>query len=159
MRTTVLALCTVIVGILLMFEAQAQQSVRECVTAAMNSTTYEEHACVEVHARVGGPGWSGKTKRASNRNCVVPAEGFSVVGAASVKRIGCIASRCRADSVEMVTEGGKTTMACLRVHTWSDNKSFGGGGSAHFRLCADVERRASPADILQLIEQCEATKE
>ena len=76
MRITVLALCTVIVGILLMFEAQAQQSVRECVTAAMNSTTYEEHACVEVHARVGGPGWSGKTKRASNRNCVVPAEGF-----------------------------------------------------------------------------------
>ena len=136
--------------------AARAQSVSECVQTLANRNPFIETRTVDVTARVGGPGARCGTIRGDSTGCVRAAEGFALAGAPEVTRIDCIGGRCAADPVRLEERGGRTVSACLTVRTWSARRCFGGGGSAHFRLSAQVERAIRTEDMWQLIRQCES---
>ncbi len=159
MKAALAMIAAVGIALVLPLDAQSQdtgsRTVSECVKEEMSIVKYHRKASVEVYARVSGPGWRCRPNRSSRTGCLVAAEGFAIIGAPSVEKVGCIGNRCSSDPVQMEEEDGRTVRACLTVRTWSESHCFGGGGSALFLLSGEVERRAEAGDVLKIMERCE----
>ena len=139
--------------------ASAQQggmSVSECVQKEISAQAYQATSCTMVSARAKSPGISGKTRRASGRGCISATPGYTFIGAPNIERHICFGNRCRHDNPEIITnESDRADEICLTVHAWSESKPFGGGGSATYKICADVGRKATTDEVIALILRCE----
>ena len=132
------------------------QSVSQCINEIASSTHYVEESCTEVVARVSGPGVGGGRRNDRRTACLEASEGFAFAGAPSVDRTSCLGERCEHRVTQETNDEGKTVRICIRAHAWSGSNAFGPGGRAGFRMCADVERAITVAELMELVRECES---
>ena len=131
------------------------ESVKQCVDFIILNAGYTESVCTEVGARAASPGIKGGRQENSNIGCITTLSTHPFVSPPTLTKLSCISNRCRYDGPTARKDDKAGTQSyCITVHTWSESKSFGGGGSARFELCAQTERKPTQGELIEALSFC-----
>ncbi len=104
--------------------------VESCVASKVSEYQAHKKTSTEGGARAQGPGLKGGTRTDTRDVCHRVGSNQRIVSA-TTSSLSCHGGRC---SVTAPSYQNNNTKACVTTKAWSESTSFGGGGSAKYRL-------------------------
>lgn len=137
--------------------AQRENNARieACVAERTSSAKEPQVAQANGNIRANPPGISGGTNRAASRVCALVPAGYELAEAPRLINVSCLGGRCSAGAFETSDpQSDGSHNVCVRIESWSDSKSFGGGGNFVVRLEVPMQRSIGEGQIRGFREQC-----
>jgi hypothetical protein len=129
--------------------------IEACVIEKTSGPKESTLAQQDANIRANPPGIKGGTNRAASRVCALIPPGYEVTGPPKLNTVSCLGGRCSAGSFETspLQPDGSSNI-CVRIESWSDSKSSGGGGNFVVRLEVPMQKAMGEEQIRELREQC-----
>lgn len=129
---------------------QVKIKIDSCVATKIATHETPKNTSTEGGARAAGPGWKGGRITDTKDVCHNVGANQKIISA-TTSSLSCHGGRC---SVTAPAFHNNNTRVCVTTTAWSESKSYGGGGSAKYRLNVVYKDIATPDIINTFTSTC-----
>lgn len=129
---------------------QATLRIDSCIAKMVSDYESDKKASTEGGARAAAPGFAGGRNTDIRDVCYAAGPNQRIVSATTAS-LSCHGGRCSVTAPVIEDDYKKV---CVRTTAWSESKSYGGGGSAKYRLDIVYKNVATPEVVNQMRAVC-----